>query len=222
MLYELPFERIAPLPAEAFAREVITKGLGLAHVTVGADFHFGKGRDGNAGTLVELGRSLGFGVTIAELVRFDGEISSTRIRAALTDGDPRAAARLLGHMHRIEGEVLHGEKRGRDLGYPTANLSLEGIHPPRFGIYAVEVDVLTGEHRGRMSGVASIGIRPTFDGTIPNLEVHIFDFAGDLYGERLSIALVEYLRPEERFADLSSLIAQMDADSARARKVLSA
>ncbi len=222
ILYELPFQEIAPLTAEAFAAEVLARGLGLAHVTVGADFRFGKGRSGNADALVDFGRSFGFGVTIADLVRFDGEISSTRIRTALTEGNPREAARLLGHRHRIEGEVLHGDKRGRELGYPTANLSLDGIHPPRFGIYAVEIDVLTGRHRGTMPGVASIGIRPTFEGENPNLEVHVFDFAGDLYGERASVALVEYLRPEERFADMSSLVAQMDADSARAREVLSA
>ena len=157
---------------------------------------------------------------MAELVTFEGEISSTRIRQALTDGDPREAARLLGHLHRIEGEVLHGDKRGRDLGYPTANLSLAGLHLPRFGVYAVEVDILTGPHRGAATGVASLGVRPTFDGQVPLLEVHLFDFAGDLYGDRLSVALVEYLRPEETFADLPALVAQMDADSARAREVL--
>src|SRR5690606_30508152 len=139
VVYELPFGQIAPLPAELFARDIIVEGLGLTHVTVGADFHFGKGRDGDATTLVDLGQRYGFGVTVAELVTFDGEISSTRIRQALSDGDPAEAARLLGHRHRIEGEVLHGDKRGRDLGYPTANMSLDGLHPPRFGVYAVEV-----------------------------------------------------------------------------------
>jgi riboflavin kinase / FMN adenylyltransferase len=220
ILYELPFAEIAPLPAERFAAEVIAGGLGLTHVTVGADFHFGKGRDGNADTLIDLGRRLGFGVTVADLVTFEGEISSTRIRKALTDGDPAEAARLLGHLHRIEGEVLHGDKRGRDLGYPTANLSLAGLHPPRFGVYAVRADILTGPHAGPATGVASIGTRPMFAGVEPLLEVHLFGFNGDLYGERLSVALVDYLRPEEKFPDLPALIAQMDADSARARGIL--
>lgn len=221
ILFELPFAQIAPLPAEVFARDILADGLGLSHVTVGADFHFGKGRDGSAQTLVELGPRLGFGVTVAQLVQFDGEISSTRIRKALSDGEPAEAARLLGHLHRIEGEVLHGEKRGRDLGYPTANLSLEGLHLPRFGVYAVQVDVLTGPHSGPRTGVASIGVRPMFDGQVPNLEVFLFDFHGDLYGERLSVALVDFLRPEATFADLPAFIAQMDADTALARQVLS-
>lgn len=222
IVYQLPFSEIAGLPAEAFAREVIADGLGLASVTVGRDFHFGKGRDGNAETLRDLGAALGFDVAVAELVQFDGEVSSTRIRRALADGRPREATRLLGHLHRIEGEVLHGDKRGHGLGYPTANLSLGTLHPPRFGVYATRVEVLTGPHRGERDGVASIGIRPTFDGTHPNLEVHLFDFAGDLYGERLSVALVEFLRPEERFDTLPDLIAQMDDDSARAREILAA
>jgi riboflavin kinase/FMN adenylyltransferase len=222
IVYELSFEEIAPLPAEAFARDVVVRGLGLRHVVVGRDFHFGKGRDGDAGTLLDLGARFGFDVTVADLVQFDGEVSSTRIRAALAEGDPREAARLLGHLHRIEGEVLHGDKRGRDLGYPTANLSLGRLHPPRFGVYATEVDVLTGPHQGARHGVASVGIRPTFDGIHPNLEVHLFDFAGDLYDERLSVALVEFLRPEERFDTLGALIDQMHDDSARAREILAA
>jgi riboflavin kinase/FMN adenylyltransferase len=222
IVYELAFEKIAPLPAEAFARDVLAEGLGLCHVTVGRDFRFGKGRDGDAETLRDLGGRYGFDVTVADLVHFDGEVSSTRIRTALADGEPREAARLLGHLHRIEGEVLHGDKRGRDLGYPTANLSLGRLHPPRFGVYATRVDVLTGPHRGEHHGVASIGIRPTFDGIHPNLEVHLFDFVGDLYGERLSVALVEFLRPEERFDTLNALVVQMHDDSARAREILAA
>jgi riboflavin kinase/FMN adenylyltransferase len=222
VVYELPFDQIAPLPAKVFAQEIIVQGLGLKHVTVGTDFHFGKGRDGNADTLVGLGASLGFGVTVAELVQFDGEISSTRIRTALSEGDAREAARLLGHLHRIEGEVLHGDKRGRDLGYPTANLSLEGLHPPRFGVYAAEVDILTGPYCGSASAVASVGVRPTFEGAEPRLEAHLFDFSGDLYGERLSVALVEFLRPEEKFTNLPELVTQMHADSARAREILAA
>ena len=164
---------------------------------------------------------MGFGVTIADLVETGGiEVSSTRIRAALSEGRPQDAARMLGHLHRIEGVVVRGEQRGRDLGYPTANMSIEGLHPPKFGVYAVRVSVLTGENTGQYDGVASLGIRPMFDGGVPNLESFLFDFRGDLYGAEMSVALVAYLRPEHKFDSIAALIAQMDADSGRAKDIL--
>jgi riboflavin kinase/FMN adenylyltransferase len=223
-LYELPFDAtLSAMPAATFARDVLARGLGVAHVTVGADFHFGKGRDGDAATLQALGRENGFGVTVADLIGFDGtEISSTAIRRALAEGTPREAARMLGHWHRIEGEVLHGDKRGRDLGYPTANMSVGGLHLPRLGVYAVRADVLTGPHAGSYNGAASLGVRPMFGTNTPNLESFLFDFSGDLYGQHLSVALVDYLRPEMTFDGLPALIAQMDADCARARSILAA
>lgn len=223
-LYELRFDgRLAGLTPLEFARDVIHEGLGLAHVVVGADFCFGKGRAGTAEDLVAFGEAFGFGVTIAPLMaRGDQTVSSTAIRTALSDADPRKAAEMLGHWHRIEGEVLHGEKRGRELGYPTANMSIAGLHPPAFGVYAVLVDVLEGPHAGSYQGVASLGVRPMFDGEVPNLETFIFDFKGDLYGTSLSVALVDYLRGEEKFDGLDTLITQMDADSARARAILGA
>ncbi len=221
-LFELPFdERLAALTPEAFAREVISVGLGLSHVVIGADFRFGKGRAGDAETLRALGETYGFGVTVAPLVSLDaGEVSSTAIRQAITEGRPRDAADMLGHWHRLEGVVSHGEKRGRELGYPTANMSIDGLHPPRFGVYAVKVDVLDGPHAGSYDGAASIGIRPMFGENHPNCETFLFDFSGNLYGAEISVALVEYLRGEEKFDGLPALIAQMDADCARARKVL--
>ncbi|MDT1061051.1 bifunctional riboflavin kinase/FAD synthetase [Paracoccus sp. CPCC 101403] len=221
-LYELPFDTVlAGLAPEDFAREVLVDGLGVSHVTVGADFCFGRKRSGNAQTLTQLGREMGFGVTIAPLIG-DGqdEYSSTAIRTALTEGRTRDAERMLGHWHRIDGEVLHGDKRGRDLGYPTANMAVSGLHLPRFGIYAVQVDVLTGPERGSYAGVANLGVRPMFGENRPNLESHIFDFKANLYGEHLSVALVEFLRPEMKFDSLEALIAQMDQDSARAREIL--
>lgn len=222
VLYELPFDaRLAGMEPARFAREVLSEGLGVTHVTVGADFRFGKGRAGRADDLTTLGAELGFGATTAGLVKMSGEeISSTAIRAALSEGRPRDASRMLGHWHRIEGEVLHGDKRGRGLGFPTANMGVEGLHLPRFGIYAVLADVLTGPHAGSYHGAASLGIRPMFGGNRPNLETFLFDFDGDLYGQHLSIALVEFLRPEMTFEDLPALIAQMDADCARAREIL--
>ncbi|GAB1380357.1 bifunctional riboflavin kinase/FAD synthetase [Pararhodobacter aggregans] len=221
-LYELPFTRdLAGLTPEDFAREVLVEGLGITHVVVGADFQFGKGRAGTAAVLQDLGRRFGFDVTIQPLVGGeDGAISSTAIRTALAEGRVQDAADMLGHYHRIDGEVLHGEKRGRALGYPTANMAVEGLHLPRLGVYAVKVEVLGGPHRGFYDGVASLGVRPMFGENKPNFEVHLFDFAGDLYGQHLSVALVEYLRPEAKFDGLQALIDQMDADSERARAIL--
>lgn len=223
-LYELPFNAtLSQLSARDFAVQVLHEGLGIRHVVIGADFCFGKGRAGTASDLQALGAELGFDVTVAKLVAHDGEVfSSTAIRAALTEGDPRHAARMLGHWHRIEGPVLHGEKRGRELGYPTANMSIEGLHPPRFGVYAVLVDVLDGPHAGRYHGVASMGVRPMFGLNTPNLETFLFDFKGDLYGARLSVALVDHLRDEVAYAGVDKLITQMDADSLQARAILNA
>lgn len=221
-LYELPFNAaLMALSPEDFARDILGERLGLAHVTVGQDFRFGQNRAGTADDLKAFGDRFGFGVTIAELVATAGlEVSSTRIREALAEGRPRDAAIMLGHQHRIEGVVERGDQRGRDLGYPTANMSITGLHPPKFGVYAVRVDVLTGENAGRYDGVASLGVRPTFGENIPNFETHVFDFRGDLYGSQMSVALVEYLRPEEKFDSLEALIVQMDADFARAREIL--
>ncbi|MBW4710608.1 bifunctional riboflavin kinase/FAD synthetase [Roseobacter sp. YSTF-M11] len=222
-LYELNFNAaLAALSPEEFARRVVADGFGLRHVIVGADFCFGKARAGTARHLQQFGQDMGFGVTIAPLVaQSDKTVSSTAIRKALSAGDPRLAADMLGHWHRIEGPVIGGEQRGRELGYPTANMSIEGLHPPAFGVYAVLVDVLEGPHSGSYRGVASMGVRPMFGENRPNLETFIFDFKGDLYGAPLSVALVEHLRPEEKFDSLDALIAQMDADSAAARRILS-
>lgn len=223
-LFELNFNTaLAALYPEEFAQRVLADGFGLRHVVVGADFCFGKGRSGTATDLQAFGRQMGFGVTIAPLIaQTETTVSSTAIRRALTEGDPRAAAAMLGHWHRIEGPVISGEQRGRELGYPTANMSIDGLHPPAFGVYAVLVDVLEGPHKGSYRGVSSMGVRPMFGENRPNLETFLFDFSGDLYGTALSVALVEYLRPEERFDSLEALIAQMDADSVRAREVLAA
>jgi riboflavin kinase/FMN adenylyltransferase len=221
-LYQLPFDAVlASLTAEQFARSVLANGLGLSHVVVGADFQFGKDRGGNVKFLKNYAKSMGFGVTIADLIQNEGqEISSTAIRTALADGRPRDAAQMLGHWHRIDGEVYGGDQRGRELGYPTANMSINRLHPPKFGIYAVKVDVLTGPHAGAYGGAASVGVRPMFGENKPNLETFIFDFSGDIYGEHLSIAFVEYLRPEAKFDGLAALVAQMDLDCARAREIL--
>lgn len=224
ILYELPFNTaLSHLTAEEFARDVLADGLGLKRVIVGADFCFGKGRSGNTDMLAEFGKCFGFEVDIVPILHGDlGAISSTNIRNALSDGRPRDAAAMLGHWHRIEGMVVHGEKRGRQLGYPTANMNLDGLHLPKLGVYAVLVDVLDGPYAGHYHGVASLGVRPMFNGDVPNLETFVFDFKGDLYGTDLSVALVDYLRPELKFDGLDALITQMDADSDSARTILKA
>jgi riboflavin kinase / FMN adenylyltransferase len=221
-LYELPFDAaLAALTPQAFAHDVLLQALGAAHVTVGADFCFGKGRAGTARDLGDLGEKLGFGVTVANILGSAGlgieAISSTAIREALTAGDMARAAAMLGHAHTIKGPVVHGHKRGRELGYPTANMDISGLHLPRFGVYAVRVAVLTGAHKGDYIGAASLGIRPMFGENMPNLETYIFDFSGDLYGAQLSVQLIEFLRDEAKFDGLDALMAQMEQDCAQAR-----
>ncbi|MFT5648615.1 MAG: riboflavin kinase/FMN adenylyltransferase [Yoonia sp.] len=222
-LYEVPFnDALAALSARDFAQTIIADQLGLKHVVVGADFCFGQGRKGNAKTLTEMGAEMGFGVTIAPMMQVgDADISSTAIRQALTNGRPADAAKMLGHWHRLENIVIRGEQRGRELGYPTANMSIDGLHPPKFGVYAVKIDVRDGPHAGSYNGAASIGVRPMFGENRPNCETFIFDFKGDLYGTTVSVALVEYLRPELKFDGLDALIIQMDADCVTAREILS-
>ncbi len=223
-LFQLNFNTaLASLSPRDFAQNVICDGLGLSHIVVGADFCFGKGRQGTVEDLKAFGQDMGFGVTIAELLETGGvQVSSTAIRTALSEGRPRDAALQLGHWHRIEGEVIGGEQRGRELGYPTANMSIDGLHPPKFGVYAVLVEVMDGPHKGTYHGAASVGVRPMFDGQFPNIETFVFDFTGDLYGATLSVALVDYLRPELKFDGLDALVTQMDADCDQARTILAA
>ncbi len=221
-LYQLNFNTaLASLTPREFAARVIRDGLGLVNVVVGSDFCFGKGRAGTVEHLQKFGDEMGFGVTVSDLLETGGvQVSSTAIRTALTEGRPADAAALLGHWHRIEGPVIGGEQRGRELGYPTANMSIDGLHPPRFGVYAVLVEVRDGPHKGRYHGAASVGVRPMFGENSANIETYLFDFTGDLYGATLSVGLVEFLRPEEKFDSLDALIMQMDADCTRAREIL--
>lgn len=221
-LFEIPFNaELSSLTAEDFARKVLAAGLGVRHVIVGADFRFGKGREGDSDALCKFGRKFGFDVTIAPLVSDEkGDYSSSAIRKTLSEGHPEDAARILGHWHRVDGIVEQGDQRGRELGFPTANLSLDGLHLPKFGVYAVFFDILDGPHRGTFRGAASLGIRPTFGINKPNLETHLFDFSSDLYGAQVSVALVAYQRPEEKYETLEALIAQMNSDCVRAQEIL--
>jgi riboflavin kinase/FMN adenylyltransferase len=220
-LYALHFDAaFAALSAEDFVTKVLVQGLGVKHIVVGQDFQFGKGRAGNIEFLKTRGREQGFAVSTFDLVGAgpQAKISSTRIREALRDGKPDVAAALLGHAWTVEGRVEQGDKRGRTIGFPTANVSLEGYLEPALGVYAVRVEIAGKSY----NGVANFGRRPTFDKKDVLLEVHIFDFKGDIYGQQIVVAFVAYLRPEQKFAGLDALKAQIAKDSERARTILSA
>jgi len=220
----LTFDKaFASQEAEHFVEAVLIESLGAAHVVVGYDFAFGKGRRGNPDLLHEIGAARGFGVTVVEAHTDEGgdAVSSSTIRAALAHGDLGLANEQLGYRWFVAAEIIHGEKRGRDLGYPTANMRLGADCRLKHGIYAVRMRV-DGTVR---NGVASYGRRPQFDNGAPLLETFVFDFAGDLYGKTAEVEFVAYLRPELTFegADWrAQLIAQMDRDSEDARAALAA
>lgn len=221
-VYELPFNAdMAAMTDEDFARYVLKDGIGASHVTVGFDFRFGRGRMGDAGRLASLGRALGFGVTVIEKIEALGaKASSTAIREALIAGEPERAAEILGHDWVVDGVVEHGEKRGRTIGFPTANLHLGDLIHPRHGVYAVRARV-AGEADWR-DGVANFGRTPTTGIRDPLLETFIFDFEGDLYGQPLEVALVRFLRPELKFDQLDDMVVQMQQDVTNAKSVLKA
>jgi riboflavin kinase/FMN adenylyltransferase len=209
---------LAATDAETFVSHRLLGLIDAAGVVTGEDFTFGRGRSGNVEVLARLGAEHGFSVDAVGPVEEDGEpVSSSRIRDALKAGDCDTAARLLTRPFAIEGVVEHGDKRGRTLGYPTANLSLGNYLRPRFGIYAVRGRLPGGE---LVTGAASLGIRPTFDPPKELLEPYFFEFNGDLYGQTIEVELVSFLRPEEKFAGLDALKAQMDADCTEARRRL--
>ena len=219
-VFELPFNgEMAAMTDEGFVRNVLVDGLGATHVSVGFDFRFGRGRMGHAQRLSSLGRALGFGVTIVEEVEGHGaKASSTAIRQALMAGEPELAAEMLGSPWVADGVVESGERNGRKLGFPTANLQLGELVHPKHGVYAVRARI-EGE-AGWRAGVANFGRTPTTGLRDPLLETHIFDFSGDIYGKRLEVQLVAYLRPEKKFDSLDLMVEQMHADSAEARAIL--
>lgn len=212
--------RIAHTPPDVFVEDVLLRRLGVAGVVVGFDFHFGHRREGSAAFLEEAGRRHGFAVEIVDKVTsFGGEaVHSTGARQALEEGDVARARTLLGHDWFVVGEIVHGQKLGRELGFPTANMVLDPSCRLRHGIYAVRFTV-----EGRTyDAVASYGRRPTFDNGAALLETYVFDFAGDLYGKTAEVAFVEWLRGEEKFDGIEALVAQMNRDSAKARAILAA
>ncbi|MBO1073443.1 bifunctional riboflavin kinase/FAD synthetase [Roseomonas marmotae] len=217
----LPFdEALAAMPAEAFVHEVLHGALGARHLACGHDFAFGHRRGGDVAMLAREAESLGIGMTVVPPVSDeDGPISSTAIRRLLQDGYPERAAHRLGRPWEIRGLVSHGDKRGRTIGFPTANVPLGRQLEPARGVYAVQVALADGRV---VPGVANIGARPTVGGTESRVEAHLFDFSEDLYGQEAGVRLIHFLRPERKFAGLAELTAQIAADAASARAMLGA
>lgn len=211
-------ERVRCLSHGEFVGEVLVKALGVRHIVVGHDFRFGRNNQGDVACLRALGASGGFEVTEVPAFVVEGErVSSSLIRSALGAGDLARAAKLLGRPYRMTGKVLHGEKLGRKLGFPTANLRLHRRTTPLAGVFAVRV---TGGGLVNAPGVASLGTRPVVNGKELLLEAHVFDFEGDLYRKPLHVDFIAFLREERGFANLDALIAQMQLDAAQARRIL--
>ncbi|MCM8732967.1 bifunctional riboflavin kinase/FAD synthetase [Azospirillum sp. A1-3] len=210
--------------AQAFVDEVLIAGLGVRHVVCGYDFLFGHKRSGDPAFLQKAGRAQGFGVTEVGPVSDEqgGVYSSTRVRDALTAGRPREAAFVLGHSWEIEGRVVHGDQRGRTIGFPTANIELGEYLRPAFGVYAVRAGIDRAGETVWLPGVANLGARPTVDGTVARLEAHLFDVDLDLYDLHLRVQMIDFLRPEMKFPSFDVLKDQIVKDAAAARAVLAA
>jgi riboflavin kinase/FMN adenylyltransferase len=209
---------LAAMDAEDFVAAVLGKRIGAAGVVTGDDFSFGKGRSGDAAMLARIAPGHGIAAQAVPQVVLNGErISSGRVREALVVGDTGTATRMLSRDFAIEGVVQRGDARGRELGYPTANLELSDYQRPRYGIYAVRVRLDDGSEH---PGVASLGVRPTFDPPQELLEAHLLDFQGDLYGRNVEVALHAFIRDEQKFDTLEALVAEMRRDESEARRLL--
>jgi riboflavin kinase/FMN adenylyltransferase len=204
---------------EAFIQNLLVNGLGVKYLVVGDDFRFGKDRAGDFAMLQAAGCEHGFEVVHMHTFVLDGErVSSTRVRLALAAGDLNGAEKLLGRVYRMSGRVAHGDKKGRDIGFPTANIHLHRMATPLRGVFAVELYGVSGEP---LPGVANLGTRPTVDGLRTLLEVHLFDFEGDLYGAQVHVEFLHKLRDERRFASFDELKAQIALDAQEARALFS-
>jgi riboflavin kinase/FMN adenylyltransferase len=211
-------EELRSTSAEDFVGKLLAGTIAAAGVVTGDDFGFGKGRAGNVELLRTLGAEFGIVAEAVAPVIIDGErVSSGRIREALKAGDTGTSTHLLTRDFAIEGVVQRGDARGRELGYPTANLNLGDYQRPRYGIYAVRVTLEDGSEH---PGVASLGVRPTFDPPQELLEAHLFDFDGDLYGQRIEVALHAFIRDERKFDSVDALVAEMRNDEVEARRLL--
>jgi len=205
--------------AQSFISDYLVDVLAVHHLVAGYDFKFGHKRQGSCETLLSDGQKLGFGFTVVAAASDDGGglYSSSRVRELVAAGDMKAACDVLGHPFMISGRVAHGDKRGRTIGFPTANVALGGYIHPKFGVYAVRAQLPDGK---MVDGVANLGLRPTFAGAAPRLEVHLFDFNADVYGDRVQVQLLELIREEKKFDGLDALKAQIAVDGEQARKIL--
>ncbi len=211
-------DRLASVTAEEFVTQWLGGHLGVNGVVTGEDFTFGKGRGGNIAVLKALGAAQGITAqAVGAVSDAGGPISSSRIREALKAGDCETATRLLTRPFAVAGEVAHGDKNGRKLGFPTANMDMGTYLRPRYGIYAVRGRLADGRV---VDGAANLGIRPTFDPPKELLEPHFFDFSGDLYGQMIEVAFISFLRPEQKFDSLDALMVQMGQDCDKARAIL--
>jgi len=215
-------EHLAAVSAEAFAADVLARGLGISHAVAGGNFRYGHKHAGTMETLAAAGLADGFGVTrVAPVSAADGTVySATAIREFIADGDLRRAAALLGRPFEIDGHVVTGDKRGRELGFPTANLKITEYMRPAYGIYAIRALVDRPGSSEWIDGVANLGIRPMWRTEEPMLEAHLFDFNEDIYGQVLRVRLIERLRPEAKFDSIEGLIEQVDRDKIAARAAL--
>ena len=225
IIYALPFDtEMAAKLAQEFVIDVLIRGLQIVHAVVGEDFRFGRGRSGDASVLGYMGEMEGFGTTsVRPVIGAEGEISSTHIRELLRHGRPEEAAKMLGRSWAVQGRVRPGDQRGRSIGFPTANLALDGYLKPALGIYAIKIEVLSGAFAGKwFDGVGYVGKRPTFGKTDIILEANLFDFKGDLYDAEISVEMRAFIRYDQKFDGVEALMAQMAKDAEKARALLAA
>lgn len=214
-------QKLADLSANDFIEKILVNGLHAKHLVIGDDFQFGKNRQGNFQLLQKSGKNFGFDVENTPTYLLDNErVSSTRIRQALSGGNLQKTHELLGHAYCISGKVCHGDKRGRTIGFPTANIPLKQQIAPTNGVYAVKIAGLNDLQDKSQYGVANLGVRPTVDGNLYLLEIHIFNFNQNIYGKRINIYFEHFIRPEQKFNGLDALVEQIKHDAETAKKLL--
>jgi riboflavin kinase/FMN adenylyltransferase len=227
LLFVLPFDKaLSETAADIFVTDILARDLGISHAVIGYDYRFGKGRQGDAALLREVGEGCGVAVSVVEPISVGvegaaGEIySSTLVRDALRAGEARRAAALLGHWWTVNGHIIEGDKRGRTIGFPTANMTLQESLVPAHGVYAVRVALEGGSDGAMLEGVANVGRRPTFGSAGVLLEAHLFDFDEDIYGQHQGVELVGFIRRERKFDGIDSLKEQIAIDCEVAKRIL--
>ena len=211
---EIPFAKVSHLTARQFMDDVLINLLGISHVVVGYDFQFGAQRSGTAS---DLQQKTAFTTSVVDEIKLDGECSSTTVRKAIADGDMALSTALLGRPYQVMGQVVHGQKLGRTIGFPTLNIDMTDYQRPQYGVYRVRVRIDSRDY----DGIANLGMRPTVDGLSEKLEIHVFDFDSDIYGATVLVDFIDFIRPEQKFEDVDSLKAQINRDIAVVKELLS-